>query len=116
MTRCSGDGSPFDPATQLRVCAGSGEGSVGRVVVYGAVDLHTAPQLRAALTSVVHANTTGDVVVDLDGLTFGGAECVSTLLDARAGLLRDGRDLRLINVPRFFKRVLAACRLDHLMG
>jgi anti-anti-sigma factor len=116
MTRCSGDGSRFDPATQLRVCAGSSEGSTVRVAVYGAVDLHTAPQLRAVLTSVVRAGAPGDLLVDLDGLAFGGAECVSTLLEARAALQRDGRSLRLINVPRFFKRVLAACRLEHLTG
>jgi anti-anti-sigma factor len=116
MTCCGGEGSRFDPATQLRVCAGSTEGSAVRLAVYGAVDLHTAPQLRAALTSVVQAGLTGDVVVDLGGLTFGGAECVSTLLDARATLQQEGRSLRLINVPRFFKRVLAACRLQHLAG
>jgi anti-anti-sigma regulatory factor len=115
VTRCSADGAQFDPATDLcvSVCVESCERT--RVIVRGAIDLHTAPRLRLALDAAIREGS-GSLIVDAAGLAFGGADFVSALLDARTKLRELGRCLLVVNAPEFFRRVLAACQLDDLAG
>lgn len=115
MTWCSDDRPGFDPATDLRmsVCPDADGGT--RLTICGAIDLHTAPRLRAALAAAVREGA-GTLVVDAAGLVFGGADLVGTLLHARAELGQRGRGLVVVNSPAFFRRVLAACQLEDLAG
>ena len=86
-----------------------------RLVLCGAIDLHTAPRLRAALDAAIQ-DSIGDLVIDGTGLTFGGADLLSALLHTRAQLAESGRALLVENAPPFFRRVLAACQLEDLTG
>jgi anti-anti-sigma regulatory factor len=115
MTCCSGNAARFDPATDLRVSISADSDNRMRLLLCGAIDLHTAPRLRAAFDAAIR-DTTDSLVIDAAGLAFGGADLVSALLHARAKLAESGRSLLVVNPPSFFRRVLAACQLEELAG
>jgi anti-sigma B factor antagonist len=80
------------------------------VAVAGEIDIATVTDLRARLL----AQEGRVVVADLGGVTFMDSSGLAGLLDARAALADDGRDLELINRPPVVIRLLQVAGLtDH---
>jgi anti-sigma B factor antagonist len=91
------------------------------VRVAGEVDAATAPALSAQLERAVEWNS-GDVMVDLAGVTFFDSTAVRALLRARTGLTARGRRLVVSDPAPNARRVLeltglaGAFELDRLVG
>ena len=80
------------------------------VVVAGELDMLTAPDLAATLEGVVG---TGDVVVDLSGVTFIDSTALQTVMRAERVLGGAGRSLRLEKASSIVLRVLDLTGLTH---
>jgi anti-sigma B factor antagonist len=71
----------------------------------GEVDIHTAPELRSALTGVLDDGAF-HVVVDLGQVTFMDSSGLSVLVGAHRRLARDGGRLELVGTLPAVERVL----------
>lgn len=84
------------------------------VGLQGEVDLTTAPELAACLRRCTRDGV-GDVVVDLGGLRFLGAQGLRALVDGRDRLRRRGGQLVLRSPSPFTAKLLRLTGLhDHL--
>jgi anti-anti-sigma factor len=80
------------------------------VAVAGEIDIASVTDLRNRL--LAQSGTT--VVADLGGVTFMDSSGLAGLLDARAALADEGRDLELVNRPSVVVRLLQVAGLtDH---
>jgi anti-anti-sigma factor len=68
-----------------------------RFALRGEIDLLAARDLRTQLLAFVNT-TTGDVVLDCDGLTFIDSVGIAILLTARRVLRIQGRHMRVVNL------------------
>jgi anti-anti-sigma factor len=87
-----------------------------RVELCGAVDLQTAPSLRAELVALINAAGSGTVLcVDLSAVSLLDSSGLSVLLSAHK--LAAGRDvwLTLAGLPRHVKRTLSITGLDEVL-
>ncbi len=86
----------------------------GQVVhVGGRLDVHTVPDVRAALHAAVDAGT-GDLVVRVDGIVVADATGLGVFVGAHRRAQRTGRRLVLREVPLPALRLLRVTRL-HLV-
>ncbi len=93
--------APFDIAI-------SEDGGTTVVRVSGELDLATAPQLG----DVFAAQGSGDLDVDLHGVTFLDSSGISVLVQAQKLLVARGATLRLCSLTESARRVLALAGLD----
>lgn len=88
------------------------------VEVSGEVDLHTAPQLRAALESAVSAAGDADgaaVLVDLSDVGFMDSTGLGELVGAHRALERSGSQLHLAVGNERVARLLSITGLDEVL-
>jgi anti-anti-sigma factor len=86
---------------------------VAIVVVAGDVDLHSAPQLRDRLASVLDAHVR--VVLDLSGATFLDSMALGVILGARKRLVEDGGRLDLVVPTPEIRRIFEITLLDRIL-
>ena len=84
------------------------------VRVGGEIDMLTSPRLRAALSPVVSA-AGGDVVIDLDGVTFLGSNGLGVLVELSQQAAAVGTSLRLVCANRMAVRPLTLTGLDQVL-
>jgi anti-sigma B factor antagonist len=75
------------------------------VVVYGELDVLTAPRLHEGLEELIAAGTT-KILVDLANVTFMDSTGLSALLVAHRHLSDAGGELRLVAVPTNLARTI----------
>jgi anti-sigma B factor antagonist len=79
--------------------------------VGGEIDMLTAPQLREVLLAHVD-RPSGDVVVDLDGVTFLASTGLSVLVEVAKHAKTSGSALRLVCTSRAVIRPMELTGLD----
>jgi len=84
-----------------------------RFPLRGEVDVMTAPHLRRQLLTFVNT-TTGDVVVDCDGLDFIDSMGIAALLSARRVLHVQGRDMHIVNLRGIARQATDALGLTEI--
>ena len=84
MSTDSGDTAADSLSTSL-----TDQGGVAVLRVVGAIDLATAPQLRAAVDAAIQAATRG-LVIDLTGVDFLASAGMSVLVEAKQRLADKG--------------------------
>jgi anti-sigma B factor antagonist len=82
-------------------------------VLYGEVDLHVAPEVRARLTEAIDAGTSG-IVIDLTRVTFLDSMALGVLLGALKLLRARGGELRLVVPSPELRRVFELTLLDEV--
>lgn len=85
------------------------------VAAAGEADMESSPALRYALAGAAETGS-GDVVVDLGGVTFLDSTALATLLNARRRLRRDGRRLAVASAQPAVAEVFRLARLDGDFG
>lgn len=80
------------------------------VALSGEIDAHTVPRLRILLQL-----PTGDLDIDLSGITFLGLAGITFLLELRAHLLQSASTLRLTAVPPIVRRLISLARLEDVL-
>ena len=78
----------------------------------GSLQSSMEPEMRGGLERVVAENLHLDVVVDLSGLSAGGAGLMSILLLVWKPVVRRGGSMVLAAVPAWFRDVLRTAKLD----
>jgi len=86
----------------------------GTLVACGELDATTAPRLRAALDDLAAA-ATGDVQLDLGGLTFIDSSGLQSITTARRDLQADGRALRIADASKPVRRIFEVTGLRSLL-
>lgn len=81
-------------------------GSYAVVSVRGEIDLHTAPQVHAAINKAVQ-NGIGAVIVDMSEIEFMDSTALSTFMRARDSLEERGVALRLATPSRAVERIFS---------
>ena len=84
-------------------CAIAASGGVARVTLTGELDLLTATEFAAALSTAIHDSVL--VIVDLSGLTFIDSSGLHAILTAHAHVRGSDRRLVLIPGPRQVQRL-----------
>jgi anti-anti-sigma factor len=84
------------------------------LAVSGRLDVHQAPDVRAALHAAIDGGT-GDLVVDLSGVELVDATGLGVLVGAHRRAGRVGRRVVLRNVPERILRLLALTRLNRVL-
>jgi len=92
--------------------AASGE---HRFFIRGDVDMANAPAIEVDLGELI-STTSGDIVVDLCGLTFIDSSGLAVLHRAQRTLNDLGRTLRITNVDRRAERTIEVIGLGHLLS
>ena len=85
-----------------------------RFVLRGAVDVMTAPELRRQLLTFVNT-TTGDVVIDCDGLDFIDSMGIAALLSAQRVLRVQGREMHVSNLRGIARHATDALGLTEIL-
>lgn len=99
---------------ELSVANGT-DGAPSVVTVNGEVDVHSAPQLRGGLTSVLSAGDSAadsGVVVDLTGVSFLDSTGLGALVAARTLAAERGVALRLVCTSRRILKLFTITGLD----
>jgi anti-sigma B factor antagonist len=106
--------TPTDPSpSDFSVDEKRDAGHCVRLVVHGAIDVHTAPNLRRAVSAAARA--TGDVVVDLSQLEFIDSTGLHALVCAYHDAARDGWRLRIVAAPDGVQRVFRMTDLARVL-
>jgi anti-sigma B factor antagonist len=103
---------PVDDIVSLSVSA---VGSVVRVTAEGEVDSSSAPLLRAELDGALDGDV-GELVIDLDGVTFLDSAGLSALAGAHRRAAAQGVRLRVLASGRAVIRPLQITGLWDLLG
>lgn len=90
-------------------------GSATVVSVRGELDLHTAPELDAALKQVA-ASQAPILVVDLGGVEFMDSTGLSTIVAAVAASRRYGGQVRVVAATDKIKKVFTLTGVDQQVG
>lgn len=91
-----------------------GPASVLRVA--GELDMHSGPQLRAALSEILERPGVDAVVVDLTAVTFLGSTGIAVLVDADWEARQRAKHLRLVvGDARAVSRSLASTGIENLL-
>jgi len=64
--------------------------------VVGEVDIHSAPELRAAITESIESTTAATVIIDLSDVTFLGSPGLAALVAAKAQTAERGVRLGVV--------------------
>ena len=82
------------------------------IAVAGALDVHTAIELRPAVMRTAEALDAGrELVLDLAELDFIDSSGLSVLIAAHKRCVARGARMRLVNAPAFVRRLLAVTGL-----
>ena len=84
------------------------------VDVAGDIDLHSAPELREALSRLVDSDTTRQVTLDLSDVTFLDSMALGVILGAKKRLVASGRDLELVVGNPDIRRIFEITMLDRV--
>jgi anti-sigma B factor antagonist len=90
-------------------------GSVGVIAVHGQADLHTAPELRSALTAALDSGATG-LVVDLSEATFIDSMTLGVLLGAVKRLRPSGGKVAIVCSDAHIRRIFEITLLDRVFS
>ena len=85
------------------------------VAVHGQADLHTAPELRAAITEALDAGAKG-LVVDLSEATFIDSMTLGVLLGAVKRLRPSGGKVTIVCVDPHIRRIFEITLLDRVFS
>jgi anti-sigma B factor antagonist len=90
-------------------------GSVAVIAVHGQADLHTAPELRRAITAALDDGAAG-LVVDLSEATFIDSMTLGVLLSAVKRLRPSGGKVSVVCVDPHIRRVFEITLLDRVFS
>ena len=91
------------------------DGPVAVIAVHGQADLHTAPELRRAITSALDDGAQG-LVVDLSEATFIDSMTLGVLLSAVKRLRPAGGKVGIVCADPHIRRVFAITLLDRVFS
>ncbi len=92
-----------------------GERPVVVIVVHGQADLHTAPDLREAITEAIDGGASG-LIVDLTDATFVDSMTLGVLLGAVKRLRPRGGKVAVVCVSPHIRRIFEITLLDRVFG
>ena len=92
-----------------------GDGPVVTIAVHGQADLHTAPDLRDAMTKAIDGGANG-VVVDLSDATFVDSMTLGVLLGAVKRLRPRGGKVAVVCVSPHIRRIFEITLLDRVFA
>jgi len=85
------------------------------VDVAGDVDLHSAPELRDTLSTLVDSDTR-QVMLDLSNVTFLDSMALGVILGTKKRLAATGRDLELVVANPEIRRIFEITMLDRIFA
>ncbi len=85
------------------------------IAVHGQADLHTAPELRNAITAALDGGATG-LVVDLSEATFIDSMTLGVLLGAVKRLRPSGGKVSIVCVDPHIRRIFEITLLDRVFS
>jgi anti-sigma B factor antagonist len=88
---------------------------VAVIAVHGQADLHTAPELRTAITGAIDGGANG-VVVDLSEATFVDSMTLGVLLGAVKRLRPSGGKVTIVCVDPHVRRIFEITLLDRVFS
>lgn len=91
------------------------DGPVGLIAVHGQADLHTAPELRAAITAAIDRGAQG-LVIDLSEATFIDSMTLGVLLGAVKRLRPSGGKVTIVCVDPHIRRIFEITLLDRVFS
>jgi anti-anti-sigma factor len=83
------------------------------ILLEGELDQTDVLDMKARFDSAL-AGASGDVVLDLGGVTFLGTLGIGLIASAQDRLENAGRALKLANVPEFIERTFRTMNLDEI--
>lgn len=89
------------------------DGPVGVIAVRGQADLHTAPELRAAITAALDRGASG-LVIDLSDATFVDSMTLGVLLGAVKRLRPSGGKVSIVTDDPHIRRIFEITLLDRV--
>lgn len=92
-----------------------GDGPVVAIAVHGQADLHTAPELRDAMTRAIDHGACG-LVVDLRDTTFVDSMTLGVLLGAVKRLRPHGGKVAVVCVSPHIRRIFEITLLDRVFA
>ena len=90
-------------------------GSVVVIAVHGQADLHTAPELRDAMTAALDGGASG-LVVDLSEATFIDSMTLGVLLGAVKRLRPSGGKVTIVCIDPHIRRIFEITLLDRVFS
>jgi anti-sigma B factor antagonist len=90
-------------------------GPVAVIAVHGQADLHTAPELRTAITEALDGGADG-LVVDLSEATFIDSMTLGVLLGAVKRLRPSGGKVTIVCVDPHIRRIFEITLLDRVFS
>jgi anti-sigma B factor antagonist len=89
--------------------------SIPVIAVHGQADLHTAPQLRAAITTVLDGGAAG-LVIDLSEASFIDSMTLGVLLGAVKRLRPSGGQVSVVCTDSHIRRIFEITLLDRVFS
>ena len=102
-------------ATEFSVETIEGEHGTPLLAVHGQADLHTAPELRTAITNAIDGGAKG-LVVDLSEATFIDSMTLGVLLGAVKRLRPTGGKVAIVCVDPHIRRIFEITLLDKVFS
>lgn len=90
-------------------------GTVGVIAVHGQADLHTAPELRSAITAALDGGASG-LVIDLSEATFIDSMTLGVLLGAVKRLRPSGGKVGIVCADSHIRRIFEITLLDRVFS
>ena len=91
------------------------DGPTPVIAVHGQADLHTAPQLRAAITTVLDGGAAG-LVIDLSEASFIDSMTLGVLLGAVKRLRPSGGQVSVVCTDSHIRRIFEITLLDRVFS
>jgi anti-sigma B factor antagonist len=91
------------------------DAAVPVIAVHGQADLHTAPQLRAAITTALDAGASG-LVIDLSEASFIDSMTLGVLLGAVKRLRPSGGRVSVVCTDSHIRRIFEITLLDRVFS
>lgn len=92
-----------------------GDGAVVTIAVHGQADLHTAPDLRDAMTRAIEGGANG-LIVDLSDATFVDSMTLGVLLGAVKRLRPRGGKVAVVCTSPHIRRIFEITLLDRVFA
>jgi anti-sigma B factor antagonist len=90
-------------------------GAVGVIAVHGQADLHTAPELRSAISAALDGGVSG-LVIDLSEATFIDSMTLGVLLGAVKRLRPSGGKVGIVCADSHIRRIFEITLLDRVFA
>ena len=104
----------FEPVQELSVALAPDDGGNVVVAVRGEIDIANADQVQAALVEAL-TESTGQVVVDIAGVSFLDSQCIAALIRVHKGCDRNSRRLIIRSPQPQARRVFELTGLHQIM-